>query len=81
MAKLSEVIAKIEKNVKVQFLSSSLVKSVDKKNTRDTEVTFATAENNTNGIYSNQGKEAIIVWVDRYEFNNAMNEINKGATK
>lgn len=81
MAKLSEVFERIEENVKVQFLSTSLVKSVDKKKTQDTEVTFATAENDTNGIYSNQGKEAIIVWVDRDEFNNAMNEINKGATK
>lgn len=81
MAKLSEIIGKIEENVNVQFLSASLVKSVDKKKTKDTEVTFATTENNTNGIYSNQGKEAIIVWVDRDEFNNAMNDINKGTTK
>lgn len=76
MAKLSEVIARIEDNVTVQFLTQSLVKSVDKKRTQDTEVTFATAENNTQGIHSGTGKTAIIVWVDRDEFNKAMTDIN-----
>ncbi|AUR89606.1 hypothetical protein NVP1127O_14 [Vibrio phage 1.127.O._10N.286.52.E12] len=76
MAKLSDVLSKIEDNVSVQFLSQSLVKCEDKKRTKDTEVTFATAENDTNGILSNSGKEAIIVWVDREQFNSAMNELS-----
>lgn len=76
MAKLSDVIAKIEDNVKVQYLSQCLVKSADKTVTKDTEITFATSENNTNGIMSSTGKTAVIVWVDRDEFNNAMNELN-----
>lgn len=76
MAKLSDVIAKIEDNVKVQYLSQCLVKSADKTATQDTEITFATSENNTNGIMSSTGKTAVIVWVDRDEFNNAMNELN-----
>ncbi|CAL9956389.1 hypothetical protein VPHK24_0017 [Vibrio phage K24] len=76
MPKLSDVLSKIEDNVSVQFLSQSLVKCADKKRTKDTEVTFATAENDTNGILSNSGKEAIIVWVDREQFNIAMNELS-----
>ncbi|AUR83638.1 hypothetical protein NVP1038O_28 [Vibrio phage 1.038.O._10N.286.51.C2] len=76
MPKLSDVLSKIEENVSVQFLSQSLVKCVDKKRTKDTEVTFATADNDTNGILSSSGKEAIIVWVDRGEFNRAMSELS-----
>lgn len=72
MASLSKVLEKIEENVTVQFLNQSLVKVTDKKRTNDTEVTFATSENNANGIYSGSGKTAIIVWVDKDEFNSAM---------
>lgn len=77
MAKLSEILSEIEDNVKVQFLAESMVKSMDNKRTRDTEVTFSTKENNTSGLYSGEGKTALIVWVDRDEFNQAMQKCNE----
>lgn len=76
MAKLSSVLAAIEDNVSVQFLTESMIKAVDKKRTKDTEVTFATAENDTSGLYSGNGKTAIIIWVDPDEFNNEMKKQN-----
>ena len=76
MAKLSDILSKIEDNIGVQFLAGSMVKSKDNKRGNYTEVTFATEENNTNGLYAGSGKTAVIVWVDRDEFNNAMIELN-----
>lgn len=62
---LTDLITAIgDENVSVQFLSKSVVGSKDKK--RDTEVTFATNEINTNDVFKGLAeKEAIIVWVDR----------------
>ena len=54
--------------LKFQLISNSLVKSVDKKKTKDTEVTFATSEANTTQIYNNSGKVGIVVWVEKSDW-------------
>ena len=69
---LSKALSKIESNVKVQYLSDSLVNIKDKKKTQDTEITFATNEVNTNS-WLNERKTALIIWVDIDEFNKALN--------
>lgn len=76
MAKLSEIMQKIEGNVKVQYLSDSCVAIKDKKRTGDTEITFATTEVNANS-WCDDKKTAIIVWVDKDEYNAAAKELNE----
>lgn len=76
MAKLSEIMAAIEDNVNVQYLSQSLVGIKDKKRTSDTEITFATNEVNTNSLYKGK-KTALIVWVDKDDYNNAVASLSK----
>lgn len=71
---LSKAISKIESNVTVQYLSTSLVNIKDKKRTKDTEITFATGEVTTDS-WINGDKTALIVWVDRNEFNKAISEV------
>lgn len=68
---LSKALAKIEENVTVQYLSTSLVSIKDKKRTKDTEITFATNEVTADSWFKDE-KTAIIVWVDRNEFNEAI---------
>ena len=68
---LSKALAEIEENVTVQYLSTALVNIKDKKKTKDTEITFATSEVNTQSWMTGK-KTAIIVWVDIDEFNEAI---------
>lgn len=70
--RLSKALAKVEDNVKVQFLTESIVGAKDKKRTGDTEVTFSTQEVNTDELFGGGRKTAIIVWVDIDEFNQAL---------
>jgi len=69
---LSKALSKIESNVKVQYLAESLVNIKDKKRTQDTEITFATTEVDTQS-WLKGNKTALIIWVDRDEFNEALN--------
>ena len=59
--------------MKVQYLTESFVSSKDKKRTQDTEVTFSTTEVDCNTLMHGK-KTALIVWVDKDEFNAAINE-------
>jgi len=68
---LSKALAEIEENVTVQYLSTAFVSIKDKKRTKDTEITFATNEVNTDS-WMNGKKTAIIIWVDIDEFNKAI---------
>ena len=70
---LSKALAEIENNVTVQYLSNSIVNIKDKKRSRDTEITFATNEVNTDS-WIKGNKTAIIVWVDRDEYNSAISK-------
>jgi hypothetical protein len=74
---LSKVLSKIESDVKVQFLAESMVGIKDKKKTNDTEISFATAEVDSNSWFDGR-KTALIVWVDIDQYNEAMREINQG---
>jgi len=69
---LSKLISTIgEDNLMLQSIDGSLVKSVDKKRTKDTELTIATNQVNTNDAVRRSGKVGIIVWFDRDQFNEA----------
>ena len=70
---LSKALAEIEENVTVQYLSTALVNIKDKKRTGDTEITFATGEVSADS-WLKGNKTAIIVWVDRDEFNAAISK-------
>lgn len=71
--KLSKVIEKIEDNARVQYLATDCVNIKDKKKTADTEITFATTEVDCHS-WMTGNKTALIVWVDRDEFNSAMQD-------
>lgn len=75
MAKLSDIIAEMNDDVKVQFLHEPVVKVADKKRTADTEITFATGEVDCNSFYEGK-KVGIVVWVDRDEYNKAITKLN-----
>lgn len=75
MADISDILKEIS-DVKVQYLSESLVKSQDKKRTADTEITFATREVNTSDLMGNCDKTALIVWVGKSDFNAAIAKLN-----
>lgn len=72
---LSKILAEIEENVTVQQLSASLVSIKDKKRAKDTEITFATNEVDTQSWMKGR-KTALIVWVDIDEYNAATNKLN-----
>ena len=71
--KLSEILEKMNNNVKIQFIHDSIVASKDKKRTGDTEITFATQETNTTEIHSGNGKVGMVIWFDKDEYNAAVN--------
>lgn len=67
--KLTELVNAIgDGNIKVQSIDGSLVKSVDKKRTKDTELTIATDQLTTNDALNQTGKVGLVIWVDRKEF-------------
>lgn len=61
-----------EDNLMLQFISGSLVKSVDKKSTQDTEITIATKQASTNQLINDTGKVGIVVWIDREDYNKVL---------
>lgn len=63
-----------EDNLMLQFISGSLVKSVDKKSTQDTEITIATKQANTNQLSNDTGKVGIVVWVEREDYNKVLGD-------
>jgi len=63
-----------EDNIRLQFVNSSFISAKDKKRTQDTEITFATAETNTNELVGGTGKVGIVVWVDRDDYNKVMDK-------
>lgn len=63
-----------EDNLMLQFISGSLVKSVDKKSTQDTEITIATKQANTNQLSNDTGKVGVVVWIDREDYNKVLGE-------
>ncbi len=63
-----------EDNLMLQFISGSLVKSVDKKDTQDTEITIATKQASTNQLINDTGKVGIVVWLDREDYNKVLGE-------
>ena len=67
---LLELIEKIGVDkIRVQTVQSSMVKCVDKKRTKDTEVTIATNETTTTDMMSNTGKVGIVMWISRDDYN------------
>ena len=70
--KLSEILERIDNDVKVQFIHDSMVASKDKKRTGDTEITFATQEIDTTQLYSGQGKIGMVIWFDKDKYNKAI---------
>ena len=54
-----------ENNLTVQFINTSFLSAKDKKRTRDTEITFATAETNSTELYNGAGKVGLVARVDR----------------
>ena len=63
-----------EDNIRLQFVNNSFIYAKDKKRTQDTEITFATAETNTNELINDTGKVGIVVWVDRDDYNKVMDK-------
>lgn len=61
-----------EDNLMLQFIGGSLVKAVDKKRMKDTEITIATTQVNANQITNDTGKVGIVVWIDRKDYDEAM---------
>lgn len=61
-----------EDNLMLQFIGGSLVKAVDKKRMKDTEITIATTQVNANQIANDTGKVGIVVWIDRKDYDEAM---------
>lgn len=76
MAKLSDILKEMNDDFRVQFLSESVVKVTDKKQTKDTEITFATAEVDCNS-FARGGKSGIVIWVDNDNYNAAIEKLNK----
>ena len=76
MAKLSDILKEMGDEVKVQFLSQSVVSVKDKKRTKDTEVTFATNEVDCNS-FGMGNKSGIVIWVDNDKYNEAIEKLNK----
>lgn len=67
--KLTELVNAIgDDNIKVQSIDGSLVKSADKKRTKDTELTIATDQITTNDALNQTGKVGLVIWIDRKEF-------------
>ena len=72
---LVELLSSIgEDNIRLQFVNSSFISAKGRKRTQDTEITFATAETNTNELIDNTGKVGIVVWVDRDDYNKVMDK-------
>lgn len=63
-----------EDNLMVQFVNTSFLSAKDKKRTKDTEITFATAEINSTELCNETGKVGIVVWVDREDYNKAISK-------
>ena len=76
MAKLSDILKEMGDEVKVQFLSQSVVSVKDKKRTKDTEITFATNEVDCNSFFRGN-KSGIVIWVDNDKYNEAIEKLNK----
>lgn len=76
MAKLSDILREMGDDLRVQFLSESVVKVTDKKRTKDTEITFATAEVDCNS-FGRGNKSGIVIWVDNDKYNAAIEKLNK----
>ena len=76
MAKLSDILKEMGDDVRVQFLSQSVVDVKDKKRTKDTEITFATAEVDCNS-FARGNKSGIVIWVDNDKYNAAIEKLNK----
>lgn len=74
MAKLSDILSKMNDECNVQFLNSSMVSVVDKKKTKDTEITFATTEITCNSFDGD--KVGIVVWLSRDKYNETVKSIN-----
>lgn len=62
LSQLSEI---GEDKINVQFVSNAMISAKDKKRTKDTEITFATNETNTNELINNTGKVGVILWLNR----------------
>ncbi|AKO61075.1 hypothetical protein AXI76_gp174 [Pseudoalteromonas phage H101] len=68
-----ELLSKVgEDNLRLQFINNSVIDVKDKKVTKDTEITFATAEVNTNQLVNDTGKVGIVVWIDREDYNKSI---------
>jgi len=74
MAKLSDILNEMNNECTVQFLNSSVVNVVDKKRTKDTELTFATSEITCNSFDGD--KVGIVVWLSRDKYNDAVKNLN-----
>ena len=74
MAKLSDILKEMNDDVKVQFLSQSVVRFADKKRTKDTEITFATNEVDCNS-FGCGNKSGIVIWVDNDKYNAAIEKL------
>ena len=68
-----ELLSKVgEVNLRLQFINNSVIAVKDKKVTKDTEITFATAGVNTNQLVNDTGKVGIVVWMDREDYNKSI---------
>jgi hypothetical protein len=79
MAKLSEILSKMNDDVKVQFIHDSAVSVKDKKRTKDTEITIATSEIDCNEFH-NGTKTGMVIWFEREDYNRALIEVNSKKT-
>lgn len=75
MATLSDILAEMNDEAKVQFLSESLVNIKDKKRTKDTEVTFATNEVSCDTFFKGN-KTGMVIWFDTDEYNKAITKLD-----
>lgn len=77
MAKLTDILKEIgDESIDLQFLGNSTVNIKDKKRTNDTEITFATSIVDCNSFIDGN-KAGIVIWVDKSEYNSAVEKLNQ----